>query len=175
MGDGVVGEEAPAVPGHGLGGLLGVGGVLDEGDGPLEAVLVLEYRGVEGAGDAVGVALVADQRDGLADGADPPGILVQRTVPAGLLGAVGVGGSDFTDDVANVVVEAVELNDELIRLTVGVVVANGARCLAEVETVHSVGAPGLALRSWIARGRGSDDLDVGVRSLDGIEEHLEAV
>lgn len=59
--DGVVGEEAPAVPRHGASRHLRVRGELNEGNWPLELVLVFEDWGVESAWDAVGVALVADQ------------------------------------------------------------------------------------------------------------------
>ena len=122
MRDRVVGKETPAVPGDGLGGALRVGIELDESDGPLEAVVVLQDRGVEGTGNAVGVALVSNQRDGFTDGTLPPWVGVQVAFPADA--AVDVSGCNFADDVASVVVEAVKLVDKLIRLTVWVVVTN---------------------------------------------------
>ena len=166
-------KQTPAVPGNRTGRLCRVGGELNQRDGPLEAVLVLENRRVEGSGDAVGVALVADEGDGLTDGADPPGVLVQRAVPAGGSGAVDVGRGDFADDVADVVVEAVEFLDQLVRLAVGVVVADDVGRV--LDAVLEVGAGGCALVGGVAGGRRADDLDLGVLGLDGVVEHDEAV
>ena len=121
LGDRVVGEERPDVPAGGAGGDGRIGGELNDGDRPLPAVHVTEDGSVEGCWEAVGVALVSDEGCGLADTADPPWEVVETTIPACTV--VDVSGSDFTDDVAVVVVEAVELVDKLVGLTVGVVVA----------------------------------------------------
>lgn len=120
----MVGEQRPDVPAGGAGGQSRVGGELDDGDGPLPAVHVTEDGSVESRGEAIGVAFVADERCGLADTADPPREVVEVALPA--CAVVDVGGGDFTDDVAVVVVEAVELVDELIGLTIRVVVTKNA-------------------------------------------------
>jgi hypothetical protein len=173
LGDRVVGEERPDVPAGGAGGDSRVGSELDEGDGPLPAVHVAQDGSIKGCWDAVGVALVSNEGGCLADTADPPWEVVEATFPAGTV--VDVSCSNFTNDVAIVVVEAVELVDELIGLTVGVVVAkdafgvcDGVGGIAEFESDRVNSAR-------ITRGSRSNDLDVGVCLRDGVVEHLETV
>ena len=172
LGDGVVGEERPDVPGGGAGGQGGVRGELDDGDGPLPAVHVAEDRGVEGSGDTVGVALVADEGGGLADTADPPREVVETTFPA--CAVVDVSGSDLADDVTVVVVETVELVDKLIGLAVRVVVSKDTFGVG--DNVSSV----LELESdrvdstRVAGCSRANDLDVRVSLGDSIVELLEA-
>jgi RNase P/RNase MRP subunit p29 len=85
-----------------------------------------------------------------------------------------VSGSDLADDVAVVVVEAVELVDELIGLAVRVVVSkntlgvgNHVGSVVELESdrVNS---------TRVAGGSRANDLDVRVSLGDGIVERLEA-
>lgn len=107
MRDRMVSEQGPDVPADGAG--RGAGVVLEESHGPLPSVRVANDRCVERSGDSVGVPFVADHTDCLANGADPPWKWVETAVPAGA--SVGVGCCDFTDDVADVVVESIELCD----------------------------------------------------------------
>lgn len=122
MRHGVSGEELPDVPGGGARGELGVGSELDDGDGPLPAVHAAEDGGVEGCWDAVCVALVADQGDSFADGADPPGEWHEVAIPASA--SIGVCSSDFANDMRLVVIKVVELLDKGIRLAVRMIIAN---------------------------------------------------
>lgn len=169
----MVGKQAPAVPGNSTSGLGGVGSELDESDGPLEAVLVLQDRSVESTGNAVGVAFVADKGDGFTDGTDPPGVLVQLTLPARRSRAVDMSCSYLTNDVADIVVEAVELLDKLIRLAVRVVIAESISRV--LDAVLEVGAGGGTLVSGIAGSRRADNGDLRVLGLDSVVEHDEAV
>ncbi|KFH43673.1 hypothetical protein ACRE_055500 [Hapsidospora chrysogenum ATCC 11550] len=155
---GVRGEELPEVPRGGARGELGVGGELENGDGPLPAVEGAQHGRVKCGRDAVGVALVADHGDGLAHGADPPGVLHQLAVPADA--AVGMRRRHLANNVPNVIVKSVKLLHERIRLPVRVVVADGRR--------GDVLVP-------VARGAGGDDGDVRVGGVDGLEEEREAV
>jgi hypothetical protein len=173
LGDGVVGEKRPDVPACGAGGQGRVGRELDDGDGPLPAVHVAEDGSVESGREAVGVALVADEGSGLTDTADPPGEVVEVAFPA--CAVVDMCGGNFTYNVAVVVIEAVELIDELIRLAVRVVVAkhalrvcDGVGSVAELESdrVDS---------TRVAGGSRANDLNVRVGLGDGVVEHLEAV
>jgi hypothetical protein len=138
----------------------------------LPAVHVAEHGSVEGGRDAVGVALVADERGGFTDTADPPGEVVEAALPA--CAVVNVGGSDLADDVAVVVVEAVELVDKLIGLAVRVVVSKNT--LGVCDDIGSV----LELESnrvnstRIAGCSRANDLDVRVSLGDGVVESLEA-
>lgn len=171
--DGVVGEQRPDVPGGRAGGNCRVGGELDDRDGPLPAVHVAKDGSVEGRRQAIGVALVADEGCGLADTADPPWEVVKATLPA--CAVVDVGGSDFTNDVSVVVVEAVELVDKLIGLTVWVVVTEHAlRVCNDVGSVVELKGDRVDSTRVAGRSR-ANDLDVRVRLRDGIVEHLEAV
>lgn len=86
-----------------------------------------------------------------------------------------MGCSYLADDVANVVVESVELVYELVRFTIGVVVSNGAGGLGEVDAFCFVWSGGFALGSWVASCAGRNDLNFGVLGLDGLVEHLESV
>lgn len=148
VGDRVVGEETPAVPGNGFCGALRVSIKLNECDGPLEAVVVLQNGCVEGTRDAIRVALVTDQGYGFTDSTLPPWVRVQVAFPADT--AVDVSGCNFADNVASVVVEAVKLVDKLIRLTVWVVVTN---CIKRQHlSIDVVGAVDGRLASRIAGG-----------------------
>jgi hypothetical protein len=75
-----------------------------------------------------------------------------------------VNGSHLTDDVADVVVEAVELLNDLIGLAVRVVVAKGVSWIVEGYAVL-----------WIAGSSRCNDLDVRISGLDCIVEQWEAV
>lgn len=139
---------------------------MDHGDGPLPAVLVLEDGGVEGSGNAVGVALVTDEGDGLTDTRDPPRVGHQVTAPAS--STVGMSRGNFSDDVAVlVVIKQVELLDQLIGLSVRVVVTNtrGRNIKASILLVTN-GVDGCT--------RGNNG-EIGVGFVDGLEEHGEAV
>lgn len=75
----------------------------------MPSIGIADHRRVESSRDSVRIALVADETDGFAYGADPPGERIKTSVPAS--SAVGVRGGDFADDVADVVVEAGEFFD----------------------------------------------------------------
>lgn len=157
VGERVSSEELPDEPTSRPSSHCRVGGKLNDGNGPLPAVHVAQDGGVEGTGDAVGVALIADHRDGLTNSSNPPWKRLQIAVPAD--SSVGVCSSDFADDVAEVVVEAVELVNQSVGGTVRVVVTNGRS--GDVMTV-----------------RGStrrDDSNVRVGLVDSLHEQGEAV
>ncbi|KAI6772959.1 hypothetical protein HG530_003917 [Fusarium avenaceum] len=134
--------------------------------GDVEQGVEVGRGGEEGSGNTVGVALVADESDGLTDTRDPPRVGHQVTFPAS--STVGVSRGNLSDDVAVlVVVKQVELLNELIGLSVRVVVTNtrGRNIKASILLVTN-GVDGCT--------RG-DDGKIRVGLVDGLEEHGEAV
>jgi hypothetical protein len=166
MGHGVSGEEGPDVPAGRAGSHGGIGGELDHGDGPLPAVLVLEDRSVESSGDAIGIALIAAESDGLADTRDPPGVRHQITTPAS--STVGVSRSDLTNDMTIlVVIKQVKLFNKSVRLTVRMIITDSRS--RNVET--SI----LLITDGVDRSTRGDNGEIRMSLLNSIKEHGETV